>query len=849
MKQKTKGVISVFLLIIFLPMYMATGMMVDYGRIKMAQATVSMSAAQATESVLSYYNELLYEMYGLFALDSRNTDKIQEIFENYLKKTLLVGNVSEEQISGVVDAFNNTLNDVEIFDGYKFNIDEVNVGSTFNLSQRDVTRVQILEYMKYRAPYEMVTADDGFISKVSSMLKLGDIIDANIEVRKEFDYKGFVEEQQNAIVEYKDFVSKLNEKYDDNTINDIENLVNSADSKIYFSYDEENELEQECISANNDTIDDMVSDIEKHTYAELDAIDNVISKIESVINSSNSNINAIENLINTEESQEKILVYQNMIYLIKNSCGELIRYSFELKWLKGHFENQKTAIDGIEDFAYNLLSEESNIEDEILNSYYFKDLTKSIDEILEIQDYLLNDTHEAENINYEGKIEKAKKVNKSYGDELKNYVDIEGAVTEDEEVGSGNTSDLLSNSDNIGNTDLDYLNFGKMFIDNISSVLASKADGIFVDEYIMEHFANVVHHMKAENKDDSWPAGFEEDLPTTISTFDENKIFNKSEVEYILTGNQNSKQSVMQVGTWILSLRIALNTAAIFTDNVKVMQATEVAGVYAPLLLIAWAVAESTVDLVNIQNGYKVYVFKQGSDWVFSTSGVLEKLVDYGVDKATDKAMEEVTTITSKVSGYINTGIYDAFYKIDDGLGGISENLEKLGSIKELAEYTEPVKKGVDDLSNIKDELSSEIIFKVSQLENLANEKAESFVSNRAGQLGDDLKGRINDVVPVEMGELEQVSSSLKIEFGYGDYLRLFLLLQDENTKLGNMQKIIQTNIALQQTGFTMNSSITNVFSEIKVSMKYLFMTKAFVKQPGVEGNRHQLRVITNKAY
>lgn len=856
MKQKTKGVISVFLLIIFLPLYMATGLMVDYGRIKMAQATVSMSATQATESVLSYYNELLYEMYGLFALDSRNTDKIQEIFENYLEKTLLVTNLSEEQISGVVDAFNNSLNDAKIFDGYKFNIDDVSVDHTFSLAQTDITRVQILEHMKYRAPYELVKSKDGFLSKINNVLKLGDIIDANIEVRNEFDYKGFIKTQKNITGNYIEFANGVKEVYENITIDEIEDIIKKADREMDYDYDEETgDVEPSSIRINKEIVKQMVSDIEGQTYVndKFSEIDNLIAKMDAIIKDSQSNVKAIEDLIDKEDSQEKILVYQNNIYLIKNSCGEIIRYLFEAQWLKGQFENQEKSIDDIEELANDQIDDESYIENKIFSSNYYSDLTNSIESIIEIRDYLVKDIYGEEFTKYkdnEEYLEKAEKKNKNYDGNkyLNDYPEnIDGAVSEIIESSEDNAGALLDVSNDVG---MDFLNVGKMFIDEISKILVTKGDGIFVDEYIMENFANVVHHvnMSPENKQDSFPKGYDEDTKTTISTFDEDKILNKGEIEYILTGNNVAKDSVMEVGLWILTLRMALNTAAIFTDSVKVTQATKVAGVYAPLLLIAWAVAESTLDLVNIQDGYKVYVFKQGSDWVFSTENAFDKIVEYGVNEATSKAMEEVTTLTSKVSGYINTGVYDAHSTINGSLQGVHDNLEVLGSINALSGYTEPLKGHVENLisenNNLKDN-----VFNISKLEKAANENAEIFVNEMGSNFSEELKAQINAKVPKEMGDLEQVSSSLKIKFGYGDYLRLFLLMQNEETKLGNMQKVIQVNLDDKQSGFTMEKSITNVYSEIKVSMKYLFMTKAFVKQPGVEGNRHQLRVITNQAY
>ena len=69
-KKRLTGAISIFLTIIFVSNYALIGLLVDSGRLRMARAVAEGALDNAGASVLSYYNRMLYDLYGLFATDS-----------------------------------------------------------------------------------------------------------------------------------------------------------------------------------------------------------------------------------------------------------------------------------------------------------------------------------------------------------------------------------------------------------------------------------------------------------------------------------------------------------------------------------------------------------------------------------------------------------------------------------------------------------------------------------------------------------------------------------------------------------------------------------------------------------
>ena len=69
MKKRKKGAISIFLILIFLATFMLSAVLVDGGRYRMAQVMAESALDSAGQSVLSYYNQMLYDLYGLMAVD------------------------------------------------------------------------------------------------------------------------------------------------------------------------------------------------------------------------------------------------------------------------------------------------------------------------------------------------------------------------------------------------------------------------------------------------------------------------------------------------------------------------------------------------------------------------------------------------------------------------------------------------------------------------------------------------------------------------------------------------------------------------------------------------------------
>ena len=67
-KKRIKGSISIFLVIIMVPMMCLSGLIVDGSRVELAKASMSSAGDLTMNSALANYDTVLKDVYGLFAM-------------------------------------------------------------------------------------------------------------------------------------------------------------------------------------------------------------------------------------------------------------------------------------------------------------------------------------------------------------------------------------------------------------------------------------------------------------------------------------------------------------------------------------------------------------------------------------------------------------------------------------------------------------------------------------------------------------------------------------------------------------------------------------------------------------
>lgn len=223
--SKNRGVISVFLLVIFVVTYVAMGMLVDAARYRMSRTYAEAALDMATESILASYDNMLFELYGLFGadveMDGKNVEEaLKDAYEKYLNSvfealsieadsdtTELVRLLSDSLFE---DEDNHYLTARQI---YRFEIEELDAGTSVTLANTANVESQIIEYMKFRAPVEIVEGlAGGFLEKLNGLLQFKDRIAAAHEAEKlseEFEKGSAPKEAKELLGEINAFANRL----------------------------------------------------------------------------------------------------------------------------------------------------------------------------------------------------------------------------------------------------------------------------------------------------------------------------------------------------------------------------------------------------------------------------------------------------------------------------------------------------------------------------------------------------------------------------------------------------------------------------------------------------------------
>ena len=87
LKENTKGGVTVFICLILIPVLMFTGLMIDFARIKLYHAEAASVSASYADAVLSQYDEMLYNVYGLLAVtQDEEAIKSLDVIREYIAR-------------------------------------------------------------------------------------------------------------------------------------------------------------------------------------------------------------------------------------------------------------------------------------------------------------------------------------------------------------------------------------------------------------------------------------------------------------------------------------------------------------------------------------------------------------------------------------------------------------------------------------------------------------------------------------------------------------------------------------------------------------------------------------------
>lgn len=244
--SKTKGVVSVFLVIILVPMMVISALFVDASRVQLAGSVAASAGDLTLNTALTDYDSLLKDMYGLFAT-AQDTDDLYEKLEDYYKTCITSAGVSSTDADSYVNqimsqlglvADNKNTNDILNMEVTDFTVSK---RSDTSLANASILKDQVVNFMKYRAP---INTGLGFLSSLNSFTTLSkqtELVDKRTEYYKEQQtvmeaaqsaWKYINEYNKSGFVSDGDYFSNMKNSFDEYE-NEYKNLAKKVIKDLY----------------------------------------------------------------------------------------------------------------------------------------------------------------------------------------------------------------------------------------------------------------------------------------------------------------------------------------------------------------------------------------------------------------------------------------------------------------------------------------------------------------------------------------------------------------------------------------------------------------------------------------
>lgn len=197
--RKAKGSISIFLILVLLPMVTYATLVIDVSRIQAARTLINGAADLSMNAALSEYEVALQDMYGLFAQVNSEED-LEKALQQYFTETI-TGQVADtskddEFIQQWAGQLTDALLNIEEEDGVsmvnflEMQLDENAGGFTAAglngsaLANPAIMKRQIVDYMKYNGPVSMANTLTRKMSFFEGAAKQSEAAEKKIEYTK-----------------------------------------------------------------------------------------------------------------------------------------------------------------------------------------------------------------------------------------------------------------------------------------------------------------------------------------------------------------------------------------------------------------------------------------------------------------------------------------------------------------------------------------------------------------------------------------------------------------------------------------------------------------------------------------
>lgn len=171
---KTRGAVSIFLVIILVPMMTLSALFVDAGKVSLGKSVASSAGDLALNTALTDYDTDLKEFYGLFAT-AQDTQDLYSRLEDYYRTCITSAGVDSDSANSYVSMIMSQLGmeseDSEVTDILNMELQDFSVTKRTDatLANPTILKKQIVDFMKYRSP---INTGLGFLNSLQSFTTL-----------------------------------------------------------------------------------------------------------------------------------------------------------------------------------------------------------------------------------------------------------------------------------------------------------------------------------------------------------------------------------------------------------------------------------------------------------------------------------------------------------------------------------------------------------------------------------------------------------------------------------------------------------------------------------------------------
>ena len=180
--EKTKGAISIFLVIILVPMMTVSALFVDASKLKLGKALAESAGDLTLNTALTNYDTKIKELYGLMAT-AQDTDDLFSRLEEYYRTCITSAGVSEADADDYVEQIMAQLGSVSKSDDTSdiLNMELVEFSaskfSNADLANPTILQKQIVDFMKYRAPINTGLSFVSSLKNFSTLSKQSELVE------------------------------------------------------------------------------------------------------------------------------------------------------------------------------------------------------------------------------------------------------------------------------------------------------------------------------------------------------------------------------------------------------------------------------------------------------------------------------------------------------------------------------------------------------------------------------------------------------------------------------------------------------------------------------------------------